>query len=582
MPINNSLPDMLDITLPAALNFAAKYIDMGDQVFRTLAIVAYPPKVGAAFLSRLASVAGVTLSIHIEPTDATTLIKNINRAVGEYGGRLELGGNALTTQRLEQSLKDAQDLLRKLDQEQQQVFFVTVLIMIAARDVQELNKRVRTLEGMLAASGIRARSLMFRQESGIKGIGPWMQTDKDIKDSFARNMPAETVAATYPFSVAGLNDGSGVILGRDKNNGLVLLDIWKREGDRTNSNMTILAKPGAGKSFAAKMLMMREFLLGSRVIVIDPEREYKDMCSMLGGEWLCCGRNGRINPLRVRSIPGEDDTVAKKASVSMHLRTLRTFFALYLKDLSDLEKALLEDALIEVYTTYAKTHGNNSYPTIKHLHKYITEKAESEGSGSVYSRLAVLLRRAADGADSELWAIDETEGTGSDFTVLDIYDLKDAEESVRRAQYFNILSYAWNMVERDRMQKTILVVDEAWILVDPQTPQALAFLRDTSKRIRKYMGSLIVISQNVIDFLAPEIQRHGQAILDNPSYKLLLAQGEKDRQILTGLMNLSESEEEFLMTANRGEGLLVAGSQRIRVKIEAAPYELQYLTGGGR
>jgi len=138
MAFKNNLPDMLDITLPSALNFAAKHIDMGDQVFRTMAIVAYPPKVNAAFLSRLASASGITLSIHIEPTDATTLIRNINRAVGEYGGRLELGGNALTTQRLEQSLKDAQDLLRKLDQEQQQVFFVTVLIIVAARDVQEL------------------------------------------------------------------------------------------------------------------------------------------------------------------------------------------------------------------------------------------------------------------------------------------------------------------------------------------------------------------------------------------------------------------------------------------------------------
>ena len=582
MPIKNSLPDMLDITLPAALNFAAKHIEMGDQVFRTMAIVAYPPKVNAAFLSRLASIPGVTLSVHIEPTEAAALIRNINRAVGEYGGRLELGGNALTIQRLEQSLKDAQDLLRKLDQEQQQVFHVTALVFVTARDIPELNKRVRTLEGMLAASGIRIRLLMFRQEAGLRGIGPWMQLDNDIKDSFSRNMPAETVAAAYPFNVAGLNDGNGIILGRDKNNGLVMLDIWRREGDRTNSNMTILAKPGAGKSFAAKMLIMREFLMGSRIIVIDPEREYKEMCVLLGGEWVCCGRNGRINPLRVRSIPGEDDTVVETASVSLHLRTLRTFFGLYLKDLSDLEKALLEDALIETYAAYTKEHGNNVYPTIKHLHKHLSDKAENEGNNSVYSRLAVLLRRAADGADSELWAIDEPEGKGSDFTVLDIYDLKDAEESVRRAQYFNILSYAWSMVERDRSQKTILVVDEAWILADPHTPQAMAFLRDTSKRIRKYMGSLIVISQNVIDFLAPEIQRHGQAILDNPSYKLLLAQGEKDRQILTGLMNLSESEEEFLMTANRGEGLLVAGSQRIRVKIEAAPYELQYLTGGGR
>ncbi len=581
MTMKNVLPDMLDIVLPPALNFMPRHIDMGDQAVRVLAVTAYPPKVGAAFLARLASVSGVTLSMHIEPTDAEALIKGINRAVGDYAGRLEMGGNALTVQRLERSLEDAQALLRKLDQEQQQVFFVTVLVLVTAREKAELDKRVKMIEGMLAAAGIRARPLVFRQEAGFRAVGPWQALDLDIRRPFARNMPAETVAAAYPFTVAGLNDGGGVLLGRDRDNGLVLLDIWKREGDRTNSNLTILAKPGAGKSFAAKMLIMREFLLGSRITVIDPEREYKEMCSMLGGEWVCCGKGGRINPLRVRSAPGEEDE-PETASVSSHLRTLRTFFSLYLPGLSDLEKALLEDALIETYEAHTKEHGDGSYPTIWHLHRHIAGKVEAEGSASAYARLAVLLRRAADGADSQLWAVDEPEGAGADFTVLDIYDLKDAEESVRRAQYFNILSYAWNMVERDRSQKVILVVDEAWLLADPQTPQALAFLRDTSKRIRKYMGSLVVISQNVIDFLAPEIQRHGQAILDNPTYKLLLAQGEKDRQILAGLMGLSESEEEFLATANRGEGLLVAGTQRVRVKVEAAPYELQYLTGGGQ
>jgi hypothetical protein len=162
-----------------------------------------------------------------------------------------------------------------------------------------------------------------------------------------------------------------------------------------------------------------------------------------------------------------------------------------------------------------------------------------------------------------------------------VHELQNAEDQVKRAQYFNVLSFAWNIIERDRKEKTILVVDEAWMLVDPQTPQAIAFLRDTSKRIRKYNGSLVVIIQNIIDSLAPEVQRYGQALLDNPTFKLLLAQGEKDLETISGLMNLSEAEHDLLANAKRGEGLFVAGTQKIHIKIEAAPYELQYLTGGG-
>jgi len=580
-----TLPDMLDIALPQALDFAAKAITLGDQAARVMAITAYPPKVSAAFLARLANMPGVTLSIHLNPTDPTDLVKAINKAIGEYSGRIEAGGNALTIQRLEQLLGDAQELLRKLDQEQQQVLYVTIIVLLTANDTKELDRRTRQIESMLAATGMRARGAIFRQDEGLQAAGPWLSLPEGIKESFSRNMPAETAAAMFPFAVAGINDGSGILLGRDKDGGAVLVDIWKREGDRTNSNLTILAKPGAGKSFAAKMLVLREYLQGSRVIILDPEREYQEMCRLLGGHWINCGSRGQINPLRARPVPPDDSAGGEQSSLSLHVRTLRTFFSLYLKDLSDLEKALLEEAVMEVY----KEHGIflttdvatvNQWPTIKHLYEHLTDRA---GKNADLTRLAVLLKRAAEGTDAGLWSSDISDPTvDAGITVLDIHDLKNAEDAVRKAQYFNVLSYAWGLIERDRQERTILVVDEAWILADPQTPQALAFLRDASKRIRKYMGALVVISQNVVDFLSPEVARHGQAILDNPTYKLLLAQGEKDLQVLSSLMMLSEAEQEFLLTAGRGEGLLVAGAQRIRVKIEAAPYEAVYLTGGGR
>jgi len=373
------------------------------------------------------------------------------------------------------------------------------------------------------------------------------------------------------------------------------VDIWKRGGDRTNSNWTVLAKPGAGKSFAVKMVLLRELAQGARVIIIDPEREYRQMCKQLGGAWInCAGGQGRINPLQVRAVPvgdEEDEEEVEKSEavqgpLALHLKTLRTFFSLYLRDLSDVEKAALEDALVDIYqeagidwNTDPASVSEDRWPTTRELYDYIAAKAET-GPGN-WERLAVLLRRAAKGADSSLWAGPTTAKTDSDLIVLDVHELQNADEAVRRAQYFNVLSYAWHQIERDRQEKTILAVDEAWLLVDPQTPQALAFLRNTSKRIRKYMGGLIVISQNVVDFLDPAVARHGQALLDNPCYKLLLAQGEKDLEALSRLMNLSEAEQELLFSARRGEGLLVAGAQRIRARIEAAPYELPLLTGGG-
>lgn len=478
------LTGLVDMISPQALEFNAKQVVFNDQLARVLVIAGYPPKVNAAWLSRIAGMPGVVCSVHIEPSDPTDLINSLNKAIGEYAGRLEMGGNALTMQRTEQALKDAEELMRKIDQEQQQVFYVTVILMVLAPNQQELDRRTRQVEAALAASGMRGRVLIFRQEEGLKAAGPFCTLPDEVKEAGARNMPAETVAASFPFTASGINDGSGIVLGKDRDGGLVLVDIWKRGGDRTNSNWTILAKPGAGKSFTAKMLLLREYMQGSRVIIIDPEREYKEMCRKLGGVWInCTGGEGKINPLQVRLRPVEEEdeeNAVFQSPLALHIQTLRTFFSLYLRDLTDTEKAALEDALVEVYKEAGITWDtdprgvpNDKWPTVKELYEYCVKKAEE--NPETYGRLSVLLKRAAEGADSYLWAGPTAVEADSDFIVFDVHDLQNAEDQVKRAQYFNVLSFAWNILERDRRERTVLVVDEAWMLVDPQTPQAIAF-----------------------------------------------------------------------------------------------------------
>ncbi len=586
---------LLDAISPQAFHFQNNSIQFGDLQGRVLVVTDYPSSVGAAWLARITRIAGVITSMHITPTNATDLVEDISKAINEYENRLKEGGKALLRQRTEQALKDAEKLLKDIDQEQQNVFYLTLLIFITAEDIESLNRRTKQVEASLAAARMRGRTLLFRQEQGLKSVGPWAILDPDIQKAGGRNMPSVTIAAAFPFVSDGINDASGIMLGRDRDGGLVILDMWRRSGDRTNSNWTILGKPGTGKSYLVKMLLLREYAQGARVIIIDPEREYKEMCQLLGGNWInVAGGRGRINPLQFRKLPieQENEEEAEKSfydaqsPLGQHLQILRTFFSLYLRDLGDVERAVLEDALIEVYrekgidfSTEPDSISPDQWPIMSDLYQYVLEKQNSQPD--IYQRLAILLRRAAEGADAALWNGATTAMTDSDFIVLDVHELQNADDSVKRTQYFNVLSYAWNLIERDRQERIILHVEEAWMLADEQTPQALAFLRDTSKRIRKYMGSLTTASQNVIDFLDPAVARHGQAILDNPTYKVLLGQGDKDLQALTTLMDLTEPERELLQSAKRGEGLLVAGSQRIHVKIESAPFEAPYLVGGG-
>jgi len=592
---------LLDILSPAAIHFRTRDLIFGDQYQTVIAIVDYPPRVGAAWLSRIATLPGVVLSVHATPTDPFELIQQIKVTVGELEGKIIQGGNPAIIQRHERQLNDAKMLLQKIDNEQQNVMYFTALILVSANDPDELQQRKKRVESILAGAGMRGRTPMFQQEEALKSVGPFKMLDPAISAITDRNMPVESVAASYPFVYSGINDGKGVLLGTDKSGGIVLVDFWTRDGSRTNTNMTVMGRPGVGKSTVIKKILMSEYARGTKIIIIDPEREYRDLCFNLRGDWIDCGggEKGRINPLQVLSVPEDDDdedeklypeNISSRGPLAIHFQTLRTFFNLYMKNMTKIQQGLLEIALEEVYkkrgivwNTDPRSIKNHEWPTIRDLYEYIDGKCKKENADPEWRELSALLRSSAIGADQALWAGETTIQADTDFVVLDIHRLLEADEEIRKAQMFNILRWAWNKIAEDRSQKVILAVDEAYLLVDPETPQALQFLRNTSKRIRKYEGGLMVITHNMVDFMDPAVQRYGQALIDNPVYKLIMGQGDKDIEALTKLMNLSEREIQTLAEGKRGEALFVAGNRRIHVKIDVSPFEHEMFgAGGGR
>lgn len=584
----------------------------GENLGRVILVTKYPPRVRIGWLSRIANMAGVTCSIHMEPTqDTNKLTDNISKSIGELGGRLNNGGSALMMQRAEQQYKDAETLLKKIDQEQENVFYVTIAIMVTARDKEELDKRAKKVESALAASKMKGRVALFRQEDALLAVSPYGTCPESIKEIASRNMPVSTIAGAFPFNSSGLNDGSGFIFGKDNQGGLILLDPWLRGGDRTNSNWTILGEPGVGKSATVKHIFNNEYARGRKVMLIDPEREYKENCKNVKGQWINCGggRGGKINPLQVKEVPldddeddedAEDDWIVYKdegngmGALALHFQTLRTFFRLYLKNITDELQAELEILLEDSYAakdifwdTDISGIPNEGYPIMKDIYDLAEKRAVdttlSESRRKRNESLALRLRSAAVGADSALWNGYTTIDANSDFIVLDTKDLQDSDDVIKRAQYFNILTWAWHQLSKDRSERVMLGVDEAYLLVDPEVPQTLQFLRNISKRIRKYEGGLVVITHGVVDFLDPTVRRLGQALLDNPCFKFFMGTDGKNLKELTGLMNLTEAEQEMLAKKKRGHGLLIAGSKRLHGIVELAEHEAKLFgKGGGR
>jgi len=481
---------------------------------------------------------------------------------------------------------------------------MTILIMVIAEDEEELQRRCKKVEGSLMGMQMKIRNLANLVRNAFKSITPFNILDEQIRKIANRNVPLSTFVGGMPFASNGFNDNEGYYFARDTEGGIVVLDSWKRGGDRTNSNYVIMGTAGVGKSTCAKHLILNEYMIGTKIICIDPEREYKDLTENLEGDWLNVGSGagGIINPLQIKDVPLDDENEDEKVfkdegkglgAMALHFQTLRTFFKLLFPDLTTIQIALLEETLEELYNNFGifwntdiSKFRNIDFPIMNDLYELINKKRKNCKENTKiadYEILQSLIRTISIGADGALFNGYTSIETKTNMICLDTHNLQNASENVKKAQYFNILTYCWELMSKDKEEKTMLVCDEAYLLIDPQVPQSLVFLRNIAKRCRKYEGSLVVISHSITDFLDPSVKMYGQAILDMATYKVLMGTDGKNLEETKDLFKLSEYQSDFLYAKKRGYGIFIIGANRILIKFDIFPYEFSYFgKGGGR
>lgn len=601
LEVNNHLVDLIS---PMGVEFSKTYFMLGDVYCKTLVITNFPTDVEIGWESKICNIEGIIYKSSHRKVDPTALIEHISDSIRKHRARMLSSSEAIVQERSKKAIADYEKLLRAVDQEQETVFNKTHIIMVTSNTLEDLNKKTATVVGKLSAIGMRAKPLTFKQKEGLKSIAPFNFILPEIQEKVERNMPVKTISGGFPFASSGLNDGTGILLGEDSTRGGVILNIWKREGDRTNSNFTVLGNPGVGKSATVKKIMFNEWAQGSKIIVVDPEREYKDFCKNLGGAWvnLGGGKGGRINPLEVKEVPLDEEEEEEEeilyaegiGALGLHFQTLRTFFKLYIPSISDIQLATLEEILELAYKKYGidfETDINTveKFPTMTDVYEVTCEKAleyEKEKSNTEineYKTIKALIRSMCVGADKALWNGETNVDVENDFICVDTHDLQKADERIQRSQYFNIMTWIWEKIAKDRNEKIVVIFDEAYIIVDPKVPEALMYLRNYSKRIRKYEGALGVISHSVVDFLDKEVKRYGQALMDNPTYKILMGTDGKNLQELANLYDLTEAEQELLNAKRRGHALMTVGNKRVHVIVKLEPHEVKnFGSGGGR
>ena len=599
--INHSFKERI---APKGLKFSEKDLILGDAYVSVLTLVSYPSLVNIGWLGAVANVNNTRMVMTISPTDNQEISNTLKKSISELKSKM-ININDYNDQILfNNQMQDLVELVNRIDREHERFSLLTVNFLCYGETKESMEKAKKELKATLSAYGLGGADLMFEQERSLKMCLPTMY--RDLEKQYGLPIPMMTVASSFPFIFQNLqDDGDAIMLGNDALGGLIFFDLWKRTNKRNNSNAVIIGKSGSGKSTLIKKLIRGAWCRGSKIIVIDPEREFRDLCENVGGCWIDCGTgtSGIINPLEVRLGADDfDDKDSKDVNndLSKHFQTFRTFIKYYLQDLSAYELTKIEEILIEVYRdkgidfdTDLSKLSSDDYPIMQNLYNKTREKLteakinkEARNVIESLEKICSMLKRATIGADARLF-----NGTSSikvdnnsDFIVLDINSLVDSDDTILKTQFFNILSWCWNEISKNRNEQVILVCDESHLLIDPNNKDGIDFLKRTSKRIRKYNGSLWTISQNLADYCSAGLERYGQVIIDNSAYLMIMAQGQKEIDSVKDMMKLSESEVQFLTTASRGQGLFVISQDtRLPIQIHLRQEEKELFgTAGGR
>ena len=558
-----------DFIAPSSIEFATDHFRLGTKYGRTIYVYGYPREIYTGWLSSIINIDEVLdLSMFIYPVDTQVILDNLRKKVTQLEADMNIGSEKgkVRDPGLEAALGDAEELRNQLQIGSEKFFRYGLYVTTYADSLDELNFIQHKIETIFGQQLVFSKVASSQQEQGLNSTIPQLADQLQIR----RNMNTGAISTSFPFTSADLTDGQGVLYGVNMhNNGLVIFDRFSLE----NANMVVFAKSGAGKSFTVKLEALRSMMLGSDILIIDPENEYQKLSEAVGGSYIRLSLNSdtRINPFdlpRVIDVEEADDSLRANL-VTLHglLRQMlggsqSTTDGQIIVGLTASEEADLDQALIDTYarvgiTSDPLTH-NSTPPTIIDLYDTLLHM---EGSGP---SLAQRLRKYTTGTFAGIFSQQSNIDINNTMVVFNIRDL---EDELRPIAMYIVLSHIWN-ITRTIQKKRLLIVDEAWQLM--KYDDSANFLFSLAKRARKYQLGLTTVTQDVEDFMGSKM---GRAIVANSSIQLLLKQSSSAVDVLSSVFRLTEEEQKRLANFPVGQGLFFAGQNHVHIQIQASNTE---------
>lgn len=550
--------DEMDFITYSGLLEESSYLQINDKFVRTLLITGYPYVASTGWLNMLINFNhNIDISYHIEQVDPLVALPKLNRKITELESvkrTMQKDGKVIGSE-VTDPLDSAVELKDKIQRGQEKLFQISIYMTITADSLAELNKLTTLLETVMSTRLFYIKTATFQQLEGLQSILPRSENQLAQK----RNLDSSSAALTFPFVSSEFVQESGILYGINKsNNSLVIIDRFSL----TNANSIIFAQSGSGKSFTAKVEILRQLMQGTRVIVIDPEREYQQLTKSVKGTYihLSAKSKEKINPFdfSIQSYNGENN-------LAEHIQDLTEIISLMAGGLSSDERAVVDKALIDTYKLHGFTlrgeQRHHQPPLLKDFYHVL----KSMKKRNLYTRL----ERFVTGSLST--AFDSHTNIALKNRLV-VFDIKDLPESLRQIMLLVVANFVQAQVKSDP-QKRILVIDEGWLLL--QHEESARFIAGLVRRARKHYLGVTIITQQANDFLN---QEYGRAIASQSSLRVLMKQDTTTIKKVVEEFHLSGYEEHFLLTCDRGEAIIIADQNHVAVKVIASEKEHPLLT----
>ena len=561
-PYEASSSDAPNVIAPSGIQVDSNYVKIGDYFAKTLFVFTYPRFLSSGWFSSIINTpAMMDTAIFMHPVDTSLALRNLTKKVAQIEAELmerEEKGLVRDPQ-LQAAYENTEALRDSLQRAEEKLFQVGVYLTIYGSTLEELWKTETGVVSVLESRSVQTKPALFRHLDGLSSVFP-LADDKLLVTTPLNSGPASSI---FPFISPDLSSDEGILYGINlHNSSLIIFDRFSLE----NANSVVFAKSGSGKSYATKLEIIRSLMMGTDVIIIDPEDEYRSLSEAVGGSYfkISLSSSNQINPFDIPLIPSDEDPADVFRS---HVLNLTGLLKLMLGTITPEEDYLLDRAISEAYASRditPETFGTaNLQPPL--LEDLQTILRNTQGGGQIAERLEKYTHGSYAGFMNSPTNIDMKNR-------LIVFSIRDLEDELRPIAMYIILNFVWNLI-RVSLKRRILVVDEAWWMM--KYKDSASFLFGLVKRARKYYLGVTTITQDVDDFLKSE---YGRPIITNSSIQLLLKQAPASIDLVGQSFGLTDGEKSFLLETKVGEGLFFAGLKHVAVKIIPSYTEDQIIT----